>query len=323
MSDDRPPAAPDPSDGELLAAYLSGDLDGDAAAALEARLDREAGLARRLDATARVLVSLRGVDDVEPPTGTGERLRRRLAAEETGDAAAGGQPGGDTSGAAVTTLASRRRVPWQAVAGVAAGFVALALVGGTVLQGFGGFGAGESDVAQDTATTEQAAEEATGAAEPAPPAGADPDLPRRLRDDAGVDGGVDEHIEMARGPAVVDDGAEIGEQEVVTRYRDLPETARLLGTPAGEALALAADQRAAIDAADPFDSGIRPGACLPALDGEPAAVPARVELVELDGEPALVYVLVSATRGAAALDLVQAWVFEPATCAPVMVRDVT
>jgi hypothetical protein len=44
-------------------------------------------------------------------------------------------------------------------------------------------------------------------------------------------------------------------------------------------------------------------------------VPVRVEAVVYEGAPALAYVLVTAADGGEALDRVEAWIVEPATCA--------
>lgn len=330
MNDRRTPAASpsDPSDeGELLAAYLSGDLDETAAARLEQRLEDEPDLARRLDATARVLVALRGVDDVEPPEGVGERLRERLAAEQatTGPAAvapAGADRGADAAaGGTVTSLAARRRVPWQAVGGIAAGVVALAVIGGTVLQGLGGGGA---DMAQDTGTAEESAE-APADDMVAAPEPDDADLPRTLGEHGGE--AQDDPTQSARAdaPPVIVAGlvTVTSEAELVARYQGLPEATSLLGEPTGPAANRAAEYRAVIAEAPAFEGGVRPDACLSALDADPAAVPVRTELVSIEEDFALVYVVVSATRGSEVLDIVQAWALDPGTCAPVMVRDVS
>lgn len=322
----RPPP-PDPSDGELASAYLSGDLDERAAADFERRLEHDPALARRLDDVARVLTSLRGADDVEPPAGAGDRLRRRLSEERAAPAGspAADDEAGDEAGrpGSVTPLASRRRVPWSAVAGVAAGLAAVALVGGGLIQGFGDRSA---DVALDSADGDAGAgaareESASGEqrALQAPPEAADQPAPGGQAEDEPALGGQAEDE-----PVILDTDVVLDAGRARTRYRGLPEATALLGLPLAEGEDQAAVLRAAAADAPPFRSGAAPGDCLPAAgDGRAPAAPVRVESAVVDGEPAVAYVLVTAGEGSATLDRVEVWALTADGCDTRLVVDVT
>lgn len=317
-------APPDPPHGEVLSAYLSGELDARATAELEKRLDADPDLARRLDDTARVLVSLLGVDEVEPPPGAGGRLRERLATARA-DAPAG-QP------ATVTPLSPRRRVPWPALTGVAAGLVALALVGGSILQGFG---AGDM-AAEDSATGDAPADEELRALEAAPEQRqSGEDGVNSLGEDAGTPpapAGAPEHpvpepqAPRAGSPVIIDEDLPLaGEGDVAARYSGLPEATALLTEPLEEASGRAASYRAELAAARPFSSGARPDDCLDGLlaAAGTSAVPVRVESALFAGEAAVVHVLVVASEGSSVLDRVEVWVMEPAGCDARLFLDVT
>lgn len=331
---------PEPLDDEVLSAYLTGDLDDDAAAAVDEALGTDPGLGRRLDATARVLAVLRGVDEVEPPPGAGERLRRRLTAEldDAGGRVAGLGPadavgqGADpppTSG--VTALASRRRLPWQAVAGVAAGLFAFALVGGGVLGGFGGFGG--SEMAADAPEADMqlfADEQSDGTASRSADDAADADAGAGAGESAGTLGDAVEEAAPAPAlprtgplPTVRDDAVDLGAEDgdlverVTARYEGLAEAASLLGEAVPTAEEHAVRARAGVTAASLFRSGHAPDACLDAaLAGPGPAVPVLVESAVLDDRPAVVYVVVGSTPGAGVLDDVELWVFTLPECAP-------
>ena len=152
MTDDR--FDPTAADGELLSAYLAGDLNDAAAADLERRLADEPQLAAALDALADALVALGGFDDVEPPAGYDERLSQRLATPE-----------------APADLAAHRQrrlsnTQWLRIGTVAAVLVAGALTAGTVLRSVGG----DARVAMDSAgSAESTSELAVGLAESARP----------------------------------------------------------------------------------------------------------------------------------------------------------
>ncbi|HVM00718.1 MAG TPA: hypothetical protein VM324_15625 [Egibacteraceae bacterium] len=336
------PSAPGPGDGELMAAYLSGDLDDATAAVLERRLPDEPELARLLDDTARVLVALRGVDEVAAPPGAGERLRLRLAAEaaEPRAAAAVSEPAdGGGEPVAVAALSSRRRaVPWAAVAGVAAGLAAFALVGGGLVQGFGDRG---TMPAEDSATdTDVAMEESAGdsgvALEEHGGGAGESAGDSAQRSSASADGARepaaapfgDQQLSAppptGRAPLVVD--AEIalaGPNEVRARYTAAPEATSLLGEPLPAAVERAAVYRGQVAAAEAFRSGVHPGDCLDDVGEGSPLLPARVESATFAGQPALVYLLVRANPDAAALDRVEAWVVEPEGCVTRLALDVT
>lgn len=322
MTDRLPPrgsAPPDPSDGEVLSAYLSGDLDEAAAAALEERLAGDPELTRRLDGTARVLAALRGVDEVDLPPDAGRRLRDRLAA--------GPDPVGD---ATVRPLDVRRRRPWKAVAGVAAGLAALALVGGGLLQGLGTRGV---EMARDDSTAgEQAEERAVPEAMEAPAAGdaaEDEDgevftgRDRLDDEEAAVPPAPAAPPSPADGPVILDEEAALpGAAAVRARYRDLAEVTGLLGEPVSAAGDRAAAYRAAVAEASAFRSGARPGDCLAQTGHGNPVIPVRVESVVHEGRPALAYVLVSADDDSPTLDRAEAWIVDVSGCAPRLVLDV-
>lgn len=324
----------DPADGELLSAYLAGDLDAEAVATLEARLAADPDLARRLDTTARLLVSLRGVDEPDLPPGAGERLRQRLAAEAgtaaaqgttsettatseaTATAQATGRPAGGPTGEApapVTALDSRRRrAPWPAVAGIAAGLVAVALVGGGLLQGLGDRG---TDIAADSPEADMRlfSEDHDDAAGQAPALEQDGAHEETALERAPATTG---EAQPAPAPVVADENVALdGVTAVRERYAEVAQTTGLLGESLPAARERAADYRAAIAAAPAFASGHDPGACLDA-DGVGAdpAIPVLVESAVLDGEPAVVYVLVSANAGATELNRVEVQVLTLPDC---------
>lgn len=330
---------PDPLDGAVLSAYLTGELDADTTAAVEARLAHDRALGQRLDATARMLGALRGVDDVEPPPGAAERLRRRLAEEgaprpagaapdasHASHASAPADPAEDADGtpdapdavdptpAPVTTLASRRRTPWSAVAGVAAGLAALALVGGGLIQGFGSSdeqvadsaaeappadggdmrqfeGAEESGLADEQTADDDATDRAApeSAPQPAPGPGGE-----------ALEGSAGGELPVLRDEAVV----LADEAAVRARYTDMPEAAALLGQSLEAVEERAVAARAALAAAPAFRGGTAPGACLDQAGAVPPAVPVLVESAVLEGRAVLVYVLVDASPEATTLDRV-------------------
>jgi hypothetical protein len=109
-------------DDDQLSAYLDGDLDQAQAAELETRLAQDPALATALDAVGEVLVALRGLDAVNPPSGYAERLRARLAkAREASPAPPVHQP--------------PRRRNWRVVASTAAAITLLGLLGTAVMRG--------------------------------------------------------------------------------------------------------------------------------------------------------------------------------------------
>lgn len=345
---------PDHLGDEVLSAYLAGELDADAVADLEARLADDRDLARRLDATARVLAVLRGIDEVEPPAGAGERLRRRLADEAGPRVAPAGQGTGDDAAedaapAPVTTLASRRRVPWQAVAGIAAGLAAVALVGGGLLQGFGGGTEQAADDSADMATeaaepdvrtfADSADEQAAGSADEDAAALAEeesagdegregasaPPVPSTGEADGREDADGRAGLESSPQPTIRDERVVLaGAEDVRARYADRPLPSGLLGESLPVAEERAADARAAVAAAPPFRSGDTPGACLDEVAiGAHPSVPVLVESAVVDAGPAVVFLVVGATPDSAVLDRVEAQVLTLPGCVPVLSVDLT
>lgn len=125
--------------------------------------------------------------------------------------------------------------------------------------------------------------------------------------------------EAAGGPRVLGASEEAAlAAQLRERYAEGAEATALLGLDTSAATARAARAAAAIRAAGPFGSGVRPDACLDAALAVPdgaVVVPARVEAVTVDGEPALVYVLTVADPGTAAVGRVEVQAFDAASCA--------
>lgn len=270
---------PDPRDDRRLSAYLNGELDPAEVAELEARLTHDPTLAAALDAVSDVLVTLRGLDEVIPPSGYAERLRARLA--EARDAPA-----------EVVQLADQgpRRRRWRTVGSVAAAAILLGLLGGIV--GRGGMEVGREPVPEALQAPLDAQIEGGG-------------------DDRGI---VQLPALSAPRPAIIDAETPLANEAAVQAHLvDSPEAKGLLGTPVDRVPELADDARRAIVAAPPFRSGVAPATC---LDGaEQAGLVAHVESVVYDTQPMLAYVVASASGGANRLDQVQVILVDPRTCA--------
>jgi hypothetical protein len=119
-------------------------------------------------------------------------------------------------------------------------------------------------------------------------------------------------------PVIVDDGVVLADGDTAAAHLGgRPESGALISREGEEARELAAAFAVAVRSAPPFTDGTRPDACLAEVaDGTGApVVPVRVEAVVYEGAPALAYVLVTAADGGEALDRVEAWIVEPATCA--------
>jgi hypothetical protein len=283
---------PEPDDGVLLAAYLTGDLDETAAAALERRLSADAALRAQLEATHDVLIGLTAVDEVELPAGFAERLRTRLADEQA-----------DRGGSERVVVLDRRRAArrrWAVVSSVAAGVVVLAVAGLSVL---GGLDTG-ADMAADEAAEAPAEDRIESFAE----------------DQATLESGepASDGDETVVEPAVLDEQVALaGEREAQERYRGTPEVPGVLGTPVEDADAMAARFQVALQRAEPFGDGTPPARCLDvvttAADGP--LVPVRVETVQLAEADAIAYVLVGARPGSEVLDRAEVWIVEASTCA--------
>lgn len=309
---------PTPSDRELLSAYLSGDLEAEAARELEARLAEEPALAAELDGMAQMLVGLQGVSEVEPPPGYEERLRARLTDEN-----ASATTSEDSPSTPVTDLGTVRRRRWPAVASAAAALLLVALVGAGVL-GELPFGSQAQDAAApDSDGAERATEQSTEeGAEDGPTEDQSFDrAPAAPEPEAAPAPGEPDSREGHRpgGPVVLDNEVALSDEAAVRRRHDeLPEVQRLLGQSVPEAHDTAARFRAFLADAPPFRSGIRPDACLDeaadAPEGEGPRVPARVETVVYAGSPALAYVLVEPSAGSTQLDRAVTRLLRPRSC---------
>lgn len=323
------------ADGELLSAYLAGELDPAADAELEARLAAEPELRAQLDALADALVTLGGFDAVEPPEGYEQRLDERLAA----------QPGAPAD---LDAHRRRRAAPsrWVQIGAVAAVLVAGALMAGTMLRGASPVGGGDAAMeAADSAGGDETTAEQYSAESSRPDA-----------------------------PVILDEDVPIaGEAELRRRYSGVPEAQGLLGTPRREARELAmvfadavnrrtvsgvsadaaaapvpdsaGDDAAAVESGDaaaeqgsgesdqdPATESMSEMAleepksqdrasaaedpCLAAITAGAASplVPVRVETLRYAGEPAIAYVLVTAKPGSRRLDRTEVWVVKPDDC---------
>jgi hypothetical protein len=272
-------------DGELLSAWLSGDLDADRAENLERRLAAEPELAARLDLVHHTIVALRDLDTVEPPPGMSERLRERLAAER----------------AQVPSLAAarvRRRSRWPVLGAAAAVVVLLAAVP-VLTRALGGDGGGDAaqeaefslESAEGGADDDEMAEEDAAAAAPEPAAGG--------------------------GPVITEDSMARREGDRV--LTEASEANALLGLPVEQAREVAADYTATIRSASPLaQTGVEPAACLDQVTADrEVAVPVRAEAFTVGTAARLTYVLVTASPGSRVLDVVEVRVVDAATCAAV------
>jgi hypothetical protein len=241
FSDITPPASrPGEADGELLLAYLAGELDEAAATRLESRLVAEPGLRGALE-RERALGELFAAASPPPPPGAGDRLRARLAAERETMAAAAApsaMPSTDAASAPASLDAARARrrpgrVRWSVIGSVAAVLVALAVVGANVLAG--GFTGGAADLAleddDDAAGARDLADAATGGEGEA---GEDGEAGTMAAPDAAAESGpmledADDtatDMDTAEGAA---DGAAADAEETLEGDDELPPTFRIVG----------------------------------------------------------------------------------------------
>jgi len=298
------------ADGELLSAYLSGDLDDAAAAELEARLGAEPTLAARLDALAAGLVLLHGADAVAEPDGLAARLDRRLAQAR--------------DGAPVVSLDSARERrarsrTWWAGIGTAAAVVALgAVMASGALRGMGGSDADMAgDVAGETARLESSAEAPVAADEDA--STLDDTVSGQAPAAAGgADTAAPAPPPRPDQPVVIDEQRLVRSEAQLRRgYFRAPEVQGLLGLPTAEAATLADAFTTTLQDAPPYRAGASPADCLPTItaDAPRPLIPARVESIRYDGREALAYVLVTTTPEAEETDRVEIWVVAPGDCA--------
>ncbi|HUH07256.1 MAG TPA: hypothetical protein VML96_05540 [Egibacteraceae bacterium] len=336
MTDQRPSEFAALAEGEALSAYLSGDLDPGATESLEARLREDPELSARLERMRQMLESLRRVEDVSPPHGYAGRLRDALeAARAHGATTAAGAPaeagGGEQEVRSIASAPSRRRAAWAALGTVAAGLIALAVVGPNVLRFAGSAsedaaegGAAPIEAAQDTMDF---AGEATEESAPADDGAMAEDL-----GDAGeteAQAAPAEEAEVSRAsqpPVIVDEGAALADEAALTEhFSGLPEALELLGTDLAAAEDLAAAYRVALQREHTFASGAQPADCVEPLTADAGAplVLARAESLTYDGAPALAYLLVGAASESQSLDRVELWVVDPDSCRTRVFLDLT
>lgn len=316
-------------DDELLSAYLADELDSDAAASFEARLQAEPALAARLDALADALVALGGFDTASLPDGFDERLDERL------HAARRQMP---------TDLATARRrrdgrSRWVGIGTAAAVLLLAAVVAGPLLRGMqGGGGADMAEVARDEAGGDAAQE------------GADGDSSRTTAP-----------VLLSKRVTVADEDA------LRRRYENLPEAQGLVGVSLDDATQLASRFTAAVDqrtmavtggtsasqaaapddaavaesgidesaggggeagggagsAPAPLDAGEAENNKSPAADpclatitagAQAPLVPVRVEPVRYEDQRAVAYVFVTASPDSDRLDRTEVWVVARKDC---------
>lgn len=312
--------------GERLAAYLSGDLDPDERASLDARLAGDPALRARLDRIRRSDAALADLDDVDLPDGFEDRLTERLRPEL--DAVLGDE---------LAARRARRGTPrWLPAVGAAAA-LAVVVAGGITVAG--SMGGGGGDDAADEGGRDMAAEAEAGDGGSvemdtmmAPPAGpVITDRGRTLgRDD--LDGlARDPEVQAALSPDVLAGG---DPAQASDRY------ARALGLPSattGEAAteAEAEDLEEADDAGASETSAAGPtdllattdgpvsdedraavGACVDVLFESAAApvVPVYAELAtDTDGEAVIVYGALAPDADGAYQQL-EVWMVERESC---------
>lgn len=342
MTDDRlDPAA---ADGEVLSAYLAGDLDDDTAAALERRLAAKPQLAAQLDALADALVALGGYDEVATPEGYEQRLSERLAAPV----------------AAPTDLGAYRQRRTGSARWLRLGTVAAVLLAGTVMAGTALRSMGGQDAMETTDGAIAMSESAAGLGDdsstrPSAPVILDDNvevadeqaLRRRYealpevqallgvpRDEATELAMVFADAVAARDVGVVTDQAALSAGSSATAAQDPAEEGAGGGSGSGSAESFS-DEDAADDGAGP-DAAAAPSEaqsksrnlarrdpCLAAITEDAAAplVPVRVETLRYDGRRAISYVLVTSTPDSGELDRTEVWVVRPRDCATIVFQQ--
>ncbi len=129
--------------GELLAAYLAGDVDDLTAARLERALQQDSQLRRQLDQIYGVVSSMEQLDAVDVPSGFEDRLQRRITGAHT---------------EARSTPARATTAWWQRPSSAVAALVVLAVVALSSVSGLGG-GADDESASDSAEFSEQQAEE--------------------------------------------------------------------------------------------------------------------------------------------------------------------
>lgn len=331
-------------DGELLSAYLLGDLDEAQASALDERLAAEPPLAARLDATREAIEALSGLDAVSPPAGYTERLRTRLAAEraavsdsDAARAAAAAQASRPSQVAQEQTAvgdldaarAGRAR-RWQPLAYAAAvvlvavvGLAALATVLGPIRSGQQDSVATLDEAAEDSAddTAELFAEPDAGDGDQAVPA------PEASPEGAESDwAGTTDRGTRPSQPAIVDAGVVLADEAAAREHFAGVGAEAFLGLEREEAEEVGRSFAVAVRRAEPFAStGVAPAVCLEQVSAEAAGpvVPAHVEAVRYAGADAVAYVLATASLEADSVDRLELWITAPSDCGIRLFADLT
>jgi hypothetical protein len=337
MTDDR--IDPTADDGELLSAYLAGELDDPTAAGLERRLADEPRLAAQLDALADALVMLGGFDHAQTPDGFDERLATRL-----------------TQATSVADLDEHRRrkaapTQWLRIGTVAAVLALGAVMAGTMLRGDNLQVAGQDSAemsGSESAAMDTAALE-SGASRPSAPVLLDDDVEVAGEDALrsryetvpevqgllGVSRDEAEELAMVFGDAISghsladtsEESAAAGgaaDSDVLSSGDDAGSTGD--GATGEEAEAPAPEAAQAPEAATDASADSRAAAgdaCLAAITKDAGAplVPVRVETLRYDGQPAIAYVLVTATPDSETLDRTEVWVVRPTDCATIVFQQ--
>lgn len=316
-------------DRERLAAYVSGDLEPDETAAVEAALARDPALRAELARIRRLDAELAALPDVEPRPGFDVRLRSAVADELDR------LPFDDVA----ARRASRTPSPSLRRLGIAAAAAAaVAVVGAGLAQLVTGGGDDETagmaalDSAEEGAAGEMDAPEAAFAA---PPSGPLVVAEGRAvtQDELGTVVADRELFGRLAGPL-----SETGDPTIVAEaFRDLffVSTGRAGGTAAADRDATDGDDDAQADteAAAP-DEGRAAGVsaqlevqgatpdeledvrgCLPAvLESDTPVIPLYAEVLTFEGIPALLYVVASPDPATGGYDRAELWVVERDSC---------
>jgi hypothetical protein len=310
-------------DPERLAAYVAGGLDADERAEIEAQLARDPALRAEAARLERVEEALAALPPAAPAPGFEDRLRDHvapvldevLADEESVDphlwVAAGDE------------LAARRRGGrWMpAVMGAAAAVVLLG-VAGVALQGLSGDDT--ADVAMDdTGETESAELHATGQDGPTVLA-TDRDVDAEELDELVREDGLAQLRDQGLG---LEDGSRVAGDYTTQLQAGVAADRGVTGGLSSTEDAPAPESDAADDAEAPAEDGEAvdevTARCLDVLldgAGDPAPIPAYVELLRFEGQPAIAYALLT-PGGGTAYDRVEIWVVDRGDCQVLQLRQ--
>lgn len=298
--------------GERLAAYLAGDLDTVDARALEAELAGDPSLRARLARMRRLEEQLRGLPDVEPPSGFSERLAAAVR-----DELERRPVGGDE-------LAARRQrrlgLPaWLPAAAGAAAALAVVVGIGTSLSGLRG-GDDAADEGAATVMMEAPGDGAAGAGTTATgPVIVDADQHydstsvQALAADEVFAGIVDQQLSGSAAEATADEyRRQLGDPRVAARMPEDDTATQESAGDAGDAADTGAD--VPVEGSDE-DGAAAVDRCLDQLlvDEEPL-IPVYAELARFEGEDAIVYGIVSPDPADGSYTRVEIWVVDRTSC---------